>query len=195
MNATELFHANGKTACIFYCATCRIVARDRQHAEECCKPILCEDCQAPALKYYSVCQACKTKCELQRESERLAKAEKAIVFDGPIYIEGMGYSDGYFADLESLEDYLASEEEDDGTQPNRPRYAWCCETTAFCQLDFDSIIENATQEAYEDWDGEVDGAEALKAAIETFNEANKGLVSWHPAYNRALIIQPLEVKV
>lgn len=38
MNATELFHSDGKTAGVWYCAECRVVHKDQPGAEQCCKP-------------------------------------------------------------------------------------------------------------------------------------------------------------
>ncbi len=35
MNATELFHQDGKTANVFYCGKCRIVKRSKEEAETC----------------------------------------------------------------------------------------------------------------------------------------------------------------
>lgn len=193
MNAIELFHADGKTAGIYHCEKCRIVKRTKAEADQCCAPVKCADCGSENVpKYYTVCDACRHKKEADREAERFAKAEKVTEWSGAIYSDGRGWNEGFFANVEDLEDWLACEEEDDGSQPDRPEYVWTCDDKPFCQLDYDHIIENAIQEAYEDWEPDsITGADALKAAIEAFNEANKEHVSWEPNYKRALLLLPL----
>jgi hypothetical protein len=191
MNAIELFHADGKPCGIYHCEKCRVVHREKQLADECCLPRIC-DCGAECPQCYTVCDDCRRKKEREREAERFAKAEKVTEWNGAIYSDGRGWNEGFFANVEDLEDWLACEEEDDGSQPDRPEYVWTCDDKPFCQLEYDHIIENATQEAYEDWDaGNISGEKELKAAIEAFNEANKEHVSWEPNMKRALLLPPL----
>lgn len=193
MNAIELFHADGKPAGIYHCEKCRIVKRTKDEADQCCAPVKCAICGAENVRqYHCNCDACDEKKRVESEAERFAKAEKVTEWNGAIYSEGHGWNEGYFANLEDLEDWLACEEDEDGSQPDRPEYVWTCDDKRFCQLDYDHIIENATQEAYEDWDaGNISGEKELKAAIEVFNEANKEHVSWEPNLKRALLLPPL----
>lgn len=185
MNATELFHQDGKTAAIFYCGKCRIVCRTREEAESCCVPVVCSVCAGTVRQYHTKCDACEESERQRKEAERFEKAEKVTSWVEYIYSEGHGFNEGYFTDLGEFEDWWAScrDEEDE-----RPAYVWTCEPHPFCQLDIDHIIENATQEAYEDWDGFTDGYDALKAAIEAFNTANAKLISWTPNYKKALLL-------
>lgn len=193
MNAIELFHSDGKPAGIFYCEKCRIAKRTKEEAAQCCAPAKCEDCGSEALQhYYTVCDPCRHKRDTAREAERFANAEKVTEWNGVILHGSHGYNDGFFRDIDELDDWPADEAEEDGTQPDRPEYVWTCDDQCFCQLDYCSIIEHATQEAYEDWDSRtIAGQAELKAAIATFNAANAHHATWHPNYKRALILAPL----
>lgn len=124
------------------------------------------------------------------EAERFEKAEKITDWSGPVYCEGIGYSDGYFHNMEELLDHLDSDDDEEVCE--RPKYAWACDSNPCCWLDYGSIIEDATQEAHESFDaGQLHGEDELKAALERFNEANKGFVSWTPNYKRAVLIPDL----
>jgi hypothetical protein len=190
MKPIPLFHEDGKTAGIFYCSQCRIVARTREAAEQCCAPAKCSACGAEAKQYYTKCEACLSADRIKREADRFEKAEKVESWDGPVYCDSIGWNEGYFRDLGELEDWIADQYEEDGIAI--PPYAWACNSIPFCQVDIDRIIENATQEAFEDWDGETEGYAELKAAIEKFNEANKALVSWKPNYKLAVVLLPTD---
>ena len=194
MNATELYHKDGKSTGVFYCSKCRLVRREQQHAEQCCGVRHCHTCPAEAADGRIYCAPCQLIHEMAREAARYDKAEKVTSWDGWVYREDCGYQDGYFNSVAEYLDWIAESDEeaaDNGdTEPAMPDYVWTCSENRFCQLDYDSIIENATQDAYEDWNTEVNGADDLKAAIEKFNEANKELISYHPNYKRALILRP-----
>lgn len=189
MNPIELFHRDGKSTGIFYCEKCRIVHREKARAEACCQPVKCSVCGAANVRqYHTKCDACTEADRSNRELERFEKAEKLTTWDGPVYSDGHGSNDGYFSDLAEFEDWIA-----DGTDAYdepviRPAYVWACTSIPFCVLDIDHIIENACQEAFEDWSGHTDGYDELEAAIKIFNEANKGLISWQVDYKRAVII-------
>jgi len=101
-----------------------------------------------------------------------------------IYCEGFG-DDGYCSDLGALLDELEDMEEDQA----RPKYAWACQSRRFVNVDFDTVVESFQDEAYEDFDSSsLNGVDEFKAAIEAFNEANKGHVAWQPDYTRAILI-------
>lgn len=112
------------------------------------------------------------------------KAEKVTDWDGWFYIEGMGYNEGYFENLEDLEEWLEMEEIED-----RPKYAWTCDAKRICYLDYGSIIEQFTDDAYEYWEPEMlSGKEELEKALDAFNELNKDQVSYYPGYKKAFLI-------
>jgi len=185
MNATELYHKDGKSTGIFFCAGCRTVHRAQPEADQCCAPRHCPDCPELAPKHRIYCQSCEDKRAAAREAARYDKAEKVTSWDGWLYCESLsGHNEGYFESVADLLEYAADDEHDG------PDYAWTCHARAFCQLDFDSILESATQDAYEDWDSDsVNGVEDFKAAIAVFNEANKEHVSYAPNYKKALVLK------
>lgn len=193
MNATELFHANGKSCGIYHCGQCRAVYALQGQAEMCCAPSVCSACgKETGRRYYTICSPCEAEKWAQKERERFERAEKVPAWDGWIFSEGLGYQDGFFEDWDDFNEWLASEFEPEDFEDNTPDYFWTCDSSPCCHLDYGSIIENATQDAYEDWEaGRLSGQEELKAAIDAFNEANKGEIGWAPNYKRALVLGPV----
>jgi len=188
MKATELFHANGKTAGVWYCSECRIVRKTQQEAEECCKPKICTRCKtAECQEYRTVCKLCNDIIDREREEERFAKAEKVTEWNGPVYSDSHDIgNEGYAENIEEALDWLECMSEDGKI----PEYVWTCNERPICHLNFDSIIESSTSEAYEGWETEnLNGLEELEAAIEKFNELNKDDVCWLPNYKKALLIK------
>lgn len=188
MNATELFHADGRTADVFYCGKCRIVKRTKDEAEHCCAPRVCECGAVISEPYYTVCDACRRLRDIQRERERFEKAEKLAEWDGPVFIDGLGHDEGYFRSVDDLMDYLADWEDDEGPQPTH-EYAWTCDSVPFVHVRFSDLLDRFGDDAYEDWEPEdLKGVDELKAALRAFEEANKECVAWEPNYRRALIL-------
>lgn len=187
MNATELFHADGRSAGIYACGKCRIVAHSKSLAEQCCAPYLCTHCgNETEAKYWTVCRPCQAKQKLAKEAERFAAAEKVTEFDGPVYIDGYGGQDGYFENIVEFIDWAIEESEDDFGLPD---YVWTCTIEQVVDLDLDSILEHATQEAYEDFcTSDLDGMDELEAALNKFNELNKSYLTWHANYKKALVL-------
>lgn len=182
MNAIELYHKDGKATGVFYCVKCRCVSRDKVSADKCCEPMKCDMCGCDVPQYHSRCSTCWQLATDQKERERFEKAEKVTEWSGPVFCEGVGYNEGFAGCIEDLLDDVEPED--------MPEYVWTCLSRPSCELDYDSIIENATSDAHEEFDpGILDGAEELKAAIEKFNEQNKGYVSWEPDFTKALLIQ------
>lgn len=183
MNATELFHADGRSAAVFYCGTCRYVARTQDLAERCCAPSICETCGEPAEKYRTVCAACALANEVKREAERFAKADKVTDWDGWIFWDGTGHNDGFFPSAEELAEHLECEE------CALPAYVWTCKKIPFVSRILDRVTDQISENAYEDWDqSHLSGLPEFKAAVESFETANQDQVSWEPNYNLALIL-------
>ena len=177
MNATELFHADGRTAGVYYCAQCRHVHREKQLAEECCKPHICE-CGAECAKHWCICDECRSKKDIARELARFEKAEKVTEWSGPV-CEPQG--DRYARNIDELLELL----EEDAT----PEYVWTCSARPVCQLDYDKIIEHATEDAYEEFESDsLDGDVELMAALDAFNAANREHVCWETDYTKALVL-------
>jgi len=178
MNAIELYHADGKPCGIYHCEKCRIVHREKQLADECCLPRICE-CGAECPQYYTVCDDCRRKKDIARERARFDAAEKLTAWSGPVCEP---HGDRYARNIDELLDLLDEDE--------TPEYVWTCSERPVCHLDYDSIIEGATSDAYEDFDpGSLDGEAELMKALEVFNAANKENVVWEPDYKKALVLE------
>lgn len=203
MNAIELHHKDGRTAGVYYCSECKCVARTIEQATKCCSPYKCTGCgvELPRKNYRTACPKCEAEKEREREAACFAAAEKVTEWEGWLYSnEVPGYNDGYYANIGELMGFVADNtpdaeelaelDEDELSEiPNLPVYLWTCDEKRFATASLDSIMENISDRGYEDFDtADLKGTEALGAAIDAFNAANAGLVSYSPNYNKALIL-------
>lgn len=186
MNATELFHSNGTSTGIFYCDTCRNVARSQHLAEQCCLPNICACGNVVEQKYYTKCAACQRRDSLNKEASKFLAAVKLMEWDGWVYRDGYG-NEGFAQTIGELLEQC----EDEGEQP--PSYVWTCKPNRFAQADMDNIIEDVCEGAYEDFDsGDLVGVDKLRQAVEAFNLNNLHICSYEPDYTTALIITDQE---
>jgi hypothetical protein len=182
MNAIELYHQDGKSAGIYYCEKCRIVARTKEQAEECCSPRKCK-CGTICEKGYFQCRPCIEKEREDREKARFEKAEKVTSWDGWVYCDGLGWNNNFSENLDSFLELCEYEECD------IPEYVWACNKIHFCNFDIDNELQRISENSYEDFDYEsFKGIEELKAAINHFNEINYNLVMYEPDYTKAVLI-------
>lgn len=183
MKATELHLADGKSAGIFYCGECRIVHRTQNEAEACCVPKRCRcGAELKPRTAWLICDVCRDSAEAKKDAEQYAAATKIKAEDwyGPVWC-GVGGNEGYYASVDDLLEHF----EDD----KLPEQIYACTTHPICRLDYDSIIEHATQDAYEGWDpDQLTGKAELVAALTEFNERNKGEVCWQVDYKRAVVV-------
>jgi hypothetical protein len=180
MNAIELYHSNGKPCGIYHCEKCSVVHRTKQLADECCLPRVC-DCGAECPQPYTVCDECRRKKDIARERSRFDAAEKVKEWSGPVCAP---HSDRYGRNLDELLELLDYDESDP------PEYVWTCSERPVCHLDYGSIIEGATSDAYEDFDPDsLHGEKELTEALEKFNALNKENVVWEPNYKVALVLE------
>jgi len=183
MNATELHLSDGRSAGIYFCAECKRVAHSKEMAEQCCAPYKCTycGCDVDRKNYRTACEKCIAANDEKKERERFDAAEKLTEWDGPVLIPG---TDDFYATLADYHDMVADDE-----NPDRA-FLWACDVYPTCQLDLDSIIENATSEAHEDFDSSLLDTTDLEKGIAAFHEANKSEVSWRPNYGIAIMLQP-----
>lgn len=186
MNAIELFHADAKSAGVFYCAKCRYVARSKDDADKCCEPTKCRYCGKPSgRQHWLCCDACQKINDEKKESERFQKAKKVTEWDGWVYLDGTG-RDGF---SESVAEFRENWE-DDHECDELPEYVWACKQNHFAVADVSDITERIADNAYEDFEpDDLNGLDELKSAIEKFNEANKDIVSYEPDYNIAVLLK------
>ncbi len=189
MNATELFLRDGTPANVWFCGKCHLVKVSSEQAEQCCEPYKCKYCgKESGRQYLMVCRPCEEENNLKTEAERFDKAEKVTSWDGWIFHEGTG-NDGYSVSVqEFLEDWKDSAAEGD----ELPKYVWACKPNYFVRAQVGDIMERLADDAYDDFDeDDLNGLDDLKAAIERFNEANKGICSYAPDYKTAVLLEPI----
>ncbi len=183
MNGTELFKKDGSETGVFFCQQCRLVHRDKPHADLCCAPRLCE-CGASMDKYRTKCESCWDLEQRNHEAKRFASAAHLADWDGPVYRAGCGGNEGFHASLSDFWDWANDQDATEST----PSYVWTCDKEPVVKLDVRHVLENATDGAYEDFSyDDLTGIDELKAAMDRFNETNKDVVSWVPNYTRAVV--------
>lgn len=192
INATELFHKDGRSAGAWYCGKCRLSFSHREPAEQCCLPHPCVVCGKPCEKmFYTICNSCKSAQEIAREHERYTKAVKLTEWGGWVYVEGMGFQDGFFQDTEDLDDYCLGEGEE------LPPYAWTCTSKRLILLDIDVILEGILDDIQGSSSADrvgLYGLAEIRKAIEVFNEANKHLLTYDPDFTTCVLLKQDEPK-
>lgn len=181
MNAVYLHRPDGSETDISICGKCGAPARGKSNfdiSERCC---VCWICGSPLAdgepqhnNHYH--DDCDRTHRATLDMKRLDKAVLVEGYEGPVYCEGVlggSYGDGYFSDVGELEDMLNDSPEATGIE-----FAYCCTSSPVALLDVDSIIENETQESFEDAIDHLNGVDELRTAVEVFNEANKDVISW-----------------
>lgn len=186
MNPFPLFHEDGKPTGIFACGQCRAVHQHNATAVQCCEDRKCPDCGTQ--QYGGRCSPCRHIEDVKREAARFEKAEKITDYSGPVYVD----DDEYHRDISDYLEAVAERGEDieEGEEkPERRAYVWACHSRPVCSLDVDSVIEHATQDAYEDFTpDDLSGKAELKAALEAFNEKNRDVLVYEPDFKRAVLI-------
>lgn len=169
---------------VYACGKCGSVKYSDVEAEACCRPRLCQ-CGKPVDLGWTVCNDCRQTKDIERERNRFNLAEKVTEWDGPVYLEGAGYSDGFFADVGEFLDWWDDDYPNWEGEP--PGYVWTCDVSNTVQCRASEMIENIEwPEGMED--NELKGLPELRAAVDAFNAANAEFKSWEPNYKRALIL-------
>lgn len=123
---------------------------------------------------------CLNAHEAEKTKERFAKAEKLDSWDGGVF-----WGDDYFASMDELCDDIA------GGNHEWPEYVWAAEPqTVIAGLDVADITEHLIcDRGWEDMDvDDLNGVAELEAALKTFEEANKSVVSYRPDYSKAILM-------
>ncbi len=175
MNATELFHQDGRSAGVFYCGKCNNFAGSRETAEACCVPKKCQACSAVVEKararFHTVCQACEDAARLIENAKRFEEATKLTEWPGPVLAEGIDHNEGHFKSVAELLDWCH------GIGLVVPAFAYTCQEEPVVSLDLDNI-EHCI-EGYEGFEfRDLEGLEELKAALDKFNELNTGQIAY-----------------
>lgn len=173
----------------YKCSKCGAAYQSRKHAEKCCMPKICEDCgcEIPHNSYYVVCDSCRSKREAVKEKERFNKAKHYTFEDAPessyqcMYSEVYGTNEGYFFDLDELEEYCQENDIE------IPEYVWGTKLTKI-SMDADSIIESACEELHEDAEDQIDDREELQEILDKWCEKQSGTDTYYVDYSVAILI-------
>lgn len=183
MNSIQLKSEDGKTS-IWACGICGKVSQDQHWAEKCC---LCSYCgkQVDSKEHNGIYHgACWTANHEKMRAERLERAERVTVWDGPVFVEsGIVSNDGFFASLDDLLEYLANEPVE-----SRPGFVWLSKVIPFGHIYTSDIIENKMSDMDEDAPDRLAGEDELQAALDAFCEKNKDVISYEPDYNRVIVV-------
>lgn len=197
MNAVFLKTPAGTDTDVSICGKCGTPARGKTNfdiSERCCTCWECgKELEKGELHYAHYHQECDRKRRALIDMNRLEKAELVEDYDGPVYFEGGhgSYGDGYFADVYELAEWLDDQGFLSGGN-NRPEFAHCCTSSPVASIDAGNILENATEEAFEDAIDQLSGVDELRAAVDVFNAANKEVLSWDWDVKRKARVPPEE---
>lgn len=135
---------------------------------------------------------CQRKMRQHREETQLESAELIDNYADPVYFEGGhgSYGDSYFSDVDELAEWLDDQDEDF----KRPEFVHCCEVIPFKGLDTANVIENLTDDMFEDASDQLNGEVELDTAIREFNKANEGLISFYVDHKRKVRVPPAQVQ-
>lgn len=205
MNAFELYTQDGKSTGLFVCGECKIIyspkfvaiGKDvKESAEECCNR-KCKYCEEKLEKQtgYTVCDKCRKRIEEEKEKERFEKAQKIMAkeWDGPVFTEYLSHNDGYFENMDDLEDYLEDHNEDYKGEEKVaiPEYVWACNRNKLSKIDVYDVCEGYVIDYLpEDWDLEnLNGLDDLQKALDKFVADNQDVWTYDVNYKKAIIIE------
>ena len=159
---------------IHICVDCGGVWPNLESAEKCCAKYFCKHCNKELPKYHTICNDC-------RRQERYEKADKITEWDGWVYLDDMGYDDGFFESVDALIEYCIV------TDTSIPKWAYTCVKERHL-LDIDTALEMMVEEAFE---GAFDYLVDREELIAFVNEWNKkqDIVSYWPNFNCAVLIE------
>ena len=178
----------------YACGTCGLVVSSPRRDGDQAKPLAREHC-APRLcacgaeipeTYYTACSSCRAEHEAEREQARFEAAERldSDAYDGPVWMDGHGYSDGYAESLEQLLELCY----DDAQEP--PDYVYAC-TVLTLHFDISDALYCAL-EAIGIEELEWNHPEELIAFVKGWNEKQTG--SWYQADHSRVIVLTEEQK-
>jgi len=139
-----------KEVICYKCGKCGLVYHVKEWAERCCKPKKCERCGAelPYKSYWLLCDKCRVEKEKEEELKRFSKAQKYSIKNVPpercemMYSDYYGYNEGYFSEIEELEEYCADNDIE------MPDYVYCTSCHQL-NIDVDSLVENECEDLHE----------------------------------------------
>lgn len=120
-----------------------------------------------------------------KEQKDFEKAEKIKASE---YHGGVFWGDEFYPSVSDYLDYVSDSQQYD-EEHKSPLYLWAAREVPSCRIFFDDMIENATQEAHEDFDtDELYGLKELYNAVNLFNAKNSKVLTYWEDRKRAIIL-------
>lgn len=181
MNTIQLIRQdNRKPVSIWACGKCGYTSFAEDIADSCCAP--CKTCggETPSI-YPGECSDCRWNRIARQEKARLAdlasKAKRDPSWNDWVFSdEYSGGSDGFF---ESPKEFMEQLNDDIDRDPDlvRPEFVWATVSRPIVNISVDDVLSLITEDRPENWDeGDLNGVDELKVAIEAFNAANPSLM-------------------
>lgn len=194
MNATELFHADGRSAGVWFCGKCRRVYAEGflDLAAQCCEPKSCSRCKEPYDRewVYTVCRECLTIVQSEQTQK---KWDAAVKVDGADFGGGVYDEDGeaFHHDLGEFLESLYERAAEDEAQPVRLPRVFATKKMEF-RIEADRLISDLLEHHHEDAYEQIDAAELrqLQELLDAWCSANDP-ESVEPDYSRAIVYEHL----
>jgi hypothetical protein len=145
MNATPLFHADGRPAPIHSCAICRFAYSSADQATACC---VCCSCAGPSLPGRSTCAACAASAESAHAQRIAARTARMIAAATPLLPSDTWVfrdSDGELVRLEEAID----EAEDGEAPPGTTIVFWAVRAIPLPRVSTDWVTERLCEDMHE----------------------------------------------
>lgn len=146
---------------VFTCEKCGKHYTTEESANNCCKDYYCEKCGKLAPRYHTLCSKCKAKKDFDN-AKKYTYDEYMKEFPDNMLVLG---DDNYFSDIDELYDYLA----DSDPEGYFPEYCYGTVREPV-EVNINSAIENAEENAYEDFSFDGKGVEELETYVRNWNE-------------------------
>lgn len=167
----------------FACGECGVVYATKESAHSCCLQQVCATCGSNTEKYWTYCSSC-------REQKMWDKAIEIKPEDhyGPVYDEN---SDRYFESYDEAVEYFS--EDDSYDDDSYPEFLQPCKEIECPKLDHSQILENLTEDLFEDAYDHLKGVDKFKEACEDFNKLQT-LKTWETDRSKKikLVMPPKE---
>lgn len=153
----------------------------KQRSLECCLQTKCVECGDNKDSWKTLCNGCDNAASDKRRHDN---AELIELHDGWIYVEGYGSQEGYFADEESLRDWIDNHNYQNDNPIPMPEFAFVCTEKHFSHIDMRDVVDNELEEFYEDAIDKCDIDPLQKFVDEWVKE--QGVISYDVDYSRKI---------
>lgn len=178
---------------VWACGKCRIVAREKETADNCCTTMTCDKCGHVYRENVHYCEPCWDRNRAKKEADNFEKAE--TVWDwNHAFIE-----DRYFDEEEEIEEYLYGQclyaDDSIAELNNYPDYIWACEDRSWWPPDIvDWVREHAETDTYEDASDHLTHLDELRAMYQAWCDRQK-IDYWVPSNDKKVDIRELKERV